>query len=420
MDPVIQAQAGNRRLRNHEFGCFCRVRKSDGEEIMNQEAFEDKLKKATGVVCRQGMVQFPVSDTALAIIGKVVGRNEDELDLIWAFRQRSSQTLAQLTAESGFEASQIEALAGSLAKKGLIFNQPNSAGVMVYRLLPLMLVGLMEYQFMVELTGSKEERELAELFEKLLNELRDQMQGNYDALVPLFKAAPAVDRTVAGYSTREGQQIKVIAVDRKIDLAPEFILPSQSVEEIIGKFEDIAVGHCFCRQRRSLLGEPCSLHAPTLNCFTFGKSARHTVAQGFAKKITRTEALKILQEAEAAGLVHKAFHPGGKESAAETSICNCCIDCCDTFKLWREGTLPLINSTYHLAVIDPEACSGCGTCVAFCPTDAISLTRQGSAERDENACLGCGVCARFCPEEAISLKEGLRRVFILPPRLRKA
>jgi len=53
-----------------------------------------------------------------------------------------------------------------------------------------------------------------------------------------------------------------------------------------------------------------------------------------------------------------------------------------------------------------------------CPTDAIALSEEGLAVRDESACLGCGVCARFCPEAAISLKEGLRKVFILPPRLR--
>jgi hypothetical protein len=62
-----------------------------------------------------------------------------------------------------------------------------------------MLVGLMEFKFMVELTGSAEERELAELLEKLLDHLRDQIQGNYDTLVPLFKSAPAVDRTVSGW-----------------------------------------------------------------------------------------------------------------------------------------------------------------------------------------------------------------------------
>jgi Pyruvate/2-oxoacid:ferredoxin oxidoreductase delta subunit len=325
-----------------------------------------------------------------------------------------------LVETSGFSADRIEDLATNLASKGLVFNQPNSAGVMVYRLLPLMLVGLMEYKFMGELSESREEKNLARLFEKLLEELRDQIQGNYDAISPLFSDAPATDRTVPSRTSQDGKPVRIIPIDKTLESYEEFILPSQSVEEIIDKFDDIAVGHCFCRQRRNLLGEPCTIGAPTLNCFTFGKSARHTAAQGFAKKVSKEEALKIMKEAEQAGLVHKAFHPHSRENRPETSICNCCKDCCDTIRLWRSGTLPLINSTYHLAVIDPEVCIGCGTCVEWCPTEAVALNADGAAEVDEKACFGCGVCSRFCPEEAVALKEGLRRVFIMPPRLRKS
>ncbi len=387
---------------------------------MVQFEMEEKLKKATAVVCKQGMVQFPVSDTAIEIIQSVVGQNEDELDLICAFDCKPSQTLEQLVESSRFSIDKIERTAASLAKKGLIFNQPSSAGVMIYRLLPLMLVGLMEYKFMVKLSGSQEEKELALLFVKLLDELKSQVQGNYDSLAPLFKSAPAVDRTVPTRLTEDGKPIKVIPVQKSVEVSDEFVLPSQTVAEIIQKFDDIAVGYCFCRQRRSLLGGGCNTHAPTLNCFTFGKSARHTAAQGFARKVSKEEALRIMNEAAAAGLIHKAFHPGSRESSPETSICNCCKDCCDTLELWRNGTLPLINSTYHLAVIDPETCTGCGTCVEWCPTDAIALDTEGVARPDENACLGCGVCSRFCPDSAISLQEGLRRVFIMPPRLRQA
>ncbi len=387
---------------------------------MARTDLEEKLKKATAVVCKQGMVQFPVSDTAVDIIRSVVGDNPEELDLICAFDHKPSQTLEQLVESSQMTADKIEQTATSLAKKGLIFNQPSSAGIMIYRLLPLMLVGLMEYKFMVKLDRSQEEKDLALLFEKLLDELKNQVQDNYESLVPLFNAAPAVDRTVPTRLTEDGKPIKVIPVKKTVDVSEEFVLPSQTVEEIIQKFDDIAVGYCFCRQRRSLLGHECDTHAPTLNCFTFGKSARHTAAQGFARKISKEEALRIMNEAAAAGLIHKAFHPGSRESSPETSICNCCKDCCDTLELWRSGTLPLSNSTYHLSVIDPEICTGCGTCVEWCPTDAIALDTDGVAERDEKACLGCGVCSRFCPEEAISLQEGLRRVFIMPPRLRQA
>ena len=159
---------------------------------MEDGTMAHKLRRAAEVVCEQGMFQFPVSNTAMAIIDRVVGDNEEELDLIYAFRERPSQTIEQLGVSSGLSPNKIEQLATSLAKKGLIFNQPSSSGVMIYRLLPLMLVGVMEYKFMVELKGSEEEKELARLFEKLLEELRDEIQDNFERLSPLFKSAPAV------------------------------------------------------------------------------------------------------------------------------------------------------------------------------------------------------------------------------------
>jgi len=396
------------------------TRANGGEAVMTDVSLDKKYARAAQVICKQGTAPFPVNDTTISILKHVIGDYEEELDFIDAFRKQPSQTLEELKASSHLPEKKIERLATSLAKKGLIFNQPSSAGVMVYRLLPLMTVGLMEYTFMGELRGDKREQELAELFERLIMEARDQIQGNYDNLVPIFRMSPPVDRTVPLRTTEEGKEIKLIPIDKSIEVPEEFILPSQSVEEIINKFDEIAVGRCFCRQRRKMLGEPCATDAPLMNCFTFGKSARHTATHGFAQKITKEEALKIMKEAEQAGLVHKAFHPGSNVSRPETSICNCCKDCCDTLKLWRDGGQPLINSTYYLSVIDRDACSGCGICVDRCPTEAIKLNDDEEAERDESLCFGCGICARFCPEEAISLKEGLRKVFILPPLLRSS
>ena len=383
-------------------------------------SLEEKFQRAAGVVCKQGLFPFPINDTSISIIKHVVGENEDELDLIFAFQQKASQTLDELTESSGFSSEEVRRITDTLARKGLIFNQPSGSGIMVYRLLPLMNVGLLEYKFMGELTGDDAEKELAFLFEKLMKEVRDNLQRNYEQLLPRFKMAPAIDRTVASTVAEDGRTIRVVRVDKVVETPEEFILPSQSVEEIIDKFDDIAVGHCFCRQRRKVLGDGCATKAPTLNCFTFGKSARHTSSQGFARKVTKEEALKIMKEAEAAGLLHKAYHPASNESKPETSICNCCKDCCDAIRMWREGALPLINSTYYVSVIDVSLCTGCGTCVDLCPTDAIRLNTENLAGRNADACLGCGVCARFCPEEAISLKEGLRKVFIPPPRLREA
>jgi Pyruvate/2-oxoacid:ferredoxin oxidoreductase delta subunit len=382
------------------------------------DSLQSKYEKAASVICRQGMVPFPVNETTLTILKYAVGDVEAELDLMAAFDKKASQTLAELKVSSGMPEDAIIGLANSLAGKGLLFNQPNTAGMMVYRLLPLMTVGLMEYTFMGPLQWNEKEKELAVLFQRLIDDVRDQVQENYDAFVPVFNMSPPVDRTVPARTTDDGKTIRVIPVNKNLEGAGEVVLPSQSIDEIIEKFDEIAVGHCFCRQRRALLGEPCATDAPLENCFTFGKSARHTVAQGFARRITREEAFRIMREAEAAGLVHKAFHPNSNVARPETSICNCCKDCCDTLRTWKEGVFPLVNSTFHLSRIDRETCTGCGTCVEWCPTEAIRMDDSGKAVRDAGACFGCGVCARFCPEDAIALEEGLRKVFILPPRLR--
>ncbi|MGD9032352.1 MAG: hypothetical protein PVH02_06805, partial [Desulfobacteraceae bacterium] len=209
-------------------------------------SLDKKYEQAAQVICNQGTVPFPVNDTTISILKRVIGDEVEELDFIEAFRKQPSQTMEQLKESSNLSEEKIEQLATRLAKKGLVFNQPSSAGVMVYRLLPLMTVGLMEYTFMGELKGDERERELARLFEKLIMEVRDQVQGNYDNLVPVFETSPPVDRTVPLRTTEEGKEIKLIPIDKSIQVPEEFVLPSQSAEEIINKFDDIAVGRCFC------------------------------------------------------------------------------------------------------------------------------------------------------------------------------
>jgi ferredoxin len=58
-----------------------------------------------------------------------------------------------------------------------------------------------------------------------------------------------------------------------------------------------------------------------------------------------------------------------------------------------------------LAVIT-EACTGCGTCVDFCPVDCIDGaldpevpgTAHTPVQIHEDECVGCEVCARVCEE----------------------
>jgi len=78
----------------------------------------------------------------------------------------------------------------------------------------------------------------------------------------------------------------------------------------------------------------------------------------------------------------------------------------------------MINSTNFISIINKDSCVGCGTCVEKCPVGAIELNGDDKAERNPDWCIGCGVCVHFCPENAISLKEGMRKIYVPPPRLR--
>ncbi len=61
--------------------------------------------------------------------------------------------------------------------------------------------------------------------------------------------------------------------------------------------------------------------------------------------------------------------------------------------------------------VDMDKCTGCETCVPFCPEADISMTssdknRMGKvAEIDYEFCKGCGVCAAVCPAKAILMEK---------------
>ena len=49
--------------------------------------------------------------------------------------------------------------------------------------------------------------------------------------------------------------------------------------------------------------------------------------------------------------------------------------------------------------ITENKCSGCGTCLDICPTEAI-IMQDGHAVITME-CIDCGACPRVCPEGAI-------------------
>ena len=67
----------------------------------------------------------------------------------------------------------------------------------------------------------------------------------------------------------------------------------------------------------------------------------------------------------------------------------------------KYGSKAIAPSGY-VAKRDESLCTNCGTCVDFCPFDALSLREQNLAMEWEK-CMGCGVCVDCCPNNARSL-----------------
>ena len=373
---------------------------------VEDKKIEVKYRRAAQAINNAGGTPIPISDTLIAILKHIV--SEEYLDFIMAFRRQKSQTLEQLKVSSKLSEDEILKNLDVLAKKGLIFNQPNRQSIMVYRLMPFINVGIFEYTFMKKLVYTDDEKELANLYEKLKKEARTSWFSNYDAFLTYLQRMKPIDRTIPFTTNKEsGEQLEIV-VNEEVEVPEQSILPSQKVEDLIEKFDDIAVGHCYCRHQKDLLGESCKQTDMRENCFTFGKSARYTSEQGFARIISKEEALAILKKSEEDGLVHKAYHPNFDITRDETSICNCCTDCCG------QAGGPTVNATNFISQINKDLCVGCGTCVEHCHTNSLKLNDEGKAERVGDYCIGCGVCAYFCPENAISL-VGNKRIVRIPP-----
>jgi heterodisulfide reductase subunit A len=55
----------------------------------------------------------------------------------------------------------------------------------------------------------------------------------------------------------------------------------------------------------------------------------------------------------------------------------------------------------YFSVVDEDKCSGCRVCVAVCPYNAVTITKEGRAHVNPAMCKGCGTCTSSCPSLAI-------------------
>lgn len=312
----------------------------------------------------QYSIGYPATESGveLKILKKLFTEEEARMFLNLSMMLEPADAVAKRTNRDEKE---VSALLERMTEKGLLFRTVK--GETPHYCAVAFVVGIYEFQL------GRMDRELAELMEIYFKEAFEHQ------------------------AMAQSPPMRTIPVSRAVSVSWP-VAPYEDARAIIRTKDRIAVAKCICRVQQGLLENPCD--KPLEVCLSFGSHADHYVKMGMGRWITQEEALKVLDQSEAAGLVPQPFNaqnPGG--------MCNCCGDCCGVLRALRQHPRPaeMVTSGYR-AVVDPDLCTGCETCLDRCQMDAIRVDGDGKAAVDIHRCIGCGLCVTTCPAEALRLE----------------
>ena len=277
----------------------------------------------------------------------------------------------QLAETSGRDQQTLSSVLEEMADRGLCDTVVRD-GVRYYRGAPFM-PGIFEYQFMPGRETDRD-RKIAQLIHRYKE---------------AFNAAKGTSK-VTFPTTR------VITVDQKIE-AGNTIHTYDQVATYIDRYETISVTTCYCRHAAKLRGE--DIHdMPMQVCMLFGDMAEYTIERLGGRKVNKDQAREILDQAEAAGLIHMS-----RNTTEDISfLCNCDRWHCATVTTMMKQPKPgmVFNSGFEPR-FDAERCIACEVCIERCPPEALAVGDSDVPEVDLDLCFGCAVCATGCEQDAI-------------------
>lgn len=318
---------------------------------------------------------FPATQSGieLRLLAKIFTPHEAALASVMRL---TCEPAADIAARAGMEAAAAYRVLKEMVRKGLIRAQKGQREL-TFGLMPF-VVGIYEEQL------PRIDAELAGLFETYYQETQ----------AGITRHAPALHR--------------VIPVEQAVPFDVE-IFPHEWAQELLQGAKAWGVRDCICRVQRRLVDMGCE--HPVENCLVFAPVEDAFVGSQATRPVSLDEALRILHEAEEAGLIHSTAN----YRDGHFYICNCCVCCCGVMRGLAEFGIPtaIAHSDFR-ATVDPDLCVACGECVQRCHFGALSIPEY-VCQVDYARCMGCGLCTMACTSGALHLERRLEGEVPLPP-----
>jgi Pyruvate/2-oxoacid:ferredoxin oxidoreductase delta subunit len=326
-------------------------------------------------------VGFPAtrSGVEIRILKQLFDPDEARLALALTSLPESLETIAKRLPENAKSSHQLQTTLNNMASKGSIFRKI-VGGKDLYALTPF-VVGMLEFQL---------SRLTPELYADAARYFREAF-----GLAYLSTAVP---------------QMRVIPIEKSIAPEKNTIATYDRIRNIIENTQGkIGVADCLCRKGKDLIGEPCKRTDRRNLCFGFRDYFDTYQREGWFREIEKEEALEILKQSEAEGLVLQATNEQEPQA-----VCACCGCCCGVLGTLKNIPNPadFVASNFY-AKVNEETCVGCGLCEKRCHMDAIRINNK-KAEINLKRCIGCGVCVPVCKPGAITLVP--KKQTIIPPK----
>jgi Na+-translocating ferredoxin:NAD+ oxidoreductase subunit B len=319
-------------------------------------------------------IGFPTTESGaeIPLLRRFFSPREASLAMYLSYKPQSIAAIHEAAKGLNMSLSEIETILDTMMKNGAIGHLEREGERYFYNH-PL-VVGIYEWQ---------------------LNKLNPDMLADMGA----YTSQPDFGRE---FLSTKIPQMRTIPVRQSITTQSHIITYNNITEIITANEGPIVILECICRKVAGMRDETCKRTQRLETCMALGDWAKNVIRADMGRVIRKEEALEIMKQNEADGLI---LQPSNTQKVE--FVCSCCGCCCGMLNIYKKLPNPVeFWATDYNAVINPEKCNSCGTCLERCQMNAIRLDGvTGEVTINRDRCLGCGNCVASCPSEAIQLAK---------------